>query len=106
MNTTVGWRKDIKTPYGISRHEVLKAVMKVAQKNMAKQKSNGVKFKQIADHIGISDRKISDVYRGRYISKNTIRLLIGYGYLKIDDVLPHISKDQIRIMKTIIPEWA
>jgi len=106
MKTGFGWRAEATDPDAIGRHVVLKAIMKAAQKNMARHKQKGIKFKQIAEEIGVSQKKISDVYRGRYISKRTLSLLIGFGYVKIDDVLPDIPADHIKILTKVIPLWA
>ena len=95
MNTGVGNHKDIKTPWVIEQHEVLKVIMKVAQRKLVERKRKGMRFKQLADTFGVPKQRISEVYHGKMISKKMIKLLIAYDIIKLDDILPEISKEQI-----------
>lgn len=64
------------------RHAMLDKIINVIQKRLFIHKSVGIKFKDIADTTGLPKQRISEVYHGRYISEETILLLVNHGYIR------------------------
>jgi predicted XRE-type DNA-binding protein len=102
FHSGVGFRP-IKTEFGASRHEVLKIIMDVAKEGI---ENSGVSCREVAKVIGVHEIRISEVRHGRNISKKLIRLLIGYGYLDVNEILRRTKPSHIRILKNLLPSWA
>jgi hypothetical protein len=98
----VGFRP-IKTGVCADRHEVLKIIMEVARESVLKSGMSGYR---VAKTIGITKMRMAEIMNGRYISKNTLRLLIGYEIVNVNDILVRVSVPQIKILKKLLPDWA
>jgi len=98
----VGFRP-IKTDICAERHEVLKIIMEVVKESVLKSGMSGYR---VAKTIGVPKVRMIEVMNGRYISKNTLKLLIGYGIINVNDILVRVSVPQIKILNKLLPDWA
>ena len=64
------------------RHAMLDKILGMIQKRLFTHKAVGIKFKDIANTTGLPKQRISEVYHGRYISEETILLLVNHGYIR------------------------
>lgn len=90
----------------MERKDVWRIVMKVASEKLLAYKKKGKRYQDIAKELGVPGARISEVMHGKYMSKKVLKLLILYDYVKVDDVLPKVKREHLRILKTMIPDWA
>lgn len=85
------------------RHEVLKIIMEVTRDSI---KNSGMSGYRVAKKIGVPKVRIVETMNLRYIGKKTLKLLIGYGIVNVNDILVKVSVPQIKILKKLLPNWA
>lgn len=68
------------------RHEMMDKIMVIARDRLIEHKRNGIKFKQIANELGVPKTRISEVLNCAYAGKRTINMLIQHRYLTANDI--------------------
>jgi predicted XRE-type DNA-binding protein len=85
-----------------SRKELMSVITESVRLKLAQHKQSGIRYKTIAEALGVPRERISEAAKGKYLGKKTLNLLVAHGFATPEEVLAGLSEGQKEYVLGII----
>jgi predicted XRE-type DNA-binding protein len=77
-----------------SRKEIMDIITESVRLKLVKHKQSGIRFKSIAEALGVPRERISEAATGKYLGKKTLNLLVSHGLVTPEEVVAGLNQGQ------------
>ncbi|MFA5348376.1 MAG: hypothetical protein WC294_09580 [Methanoregula sp.] len=85
-----------------SRKELMSIIIESVRLKLVAHKQSGIRYKTIAEALGVPRERISEAAKGKYLGKKTLILLVAHALVTPEDVLWGLNEEQKEYVLGII----